>query len=215
MPHIVWDWNGTLLDDLAVVLDAVNASLTSIGWAAITVDQYRTHYTRPVHRFYEALAGRPVTSAEWDQIDYLFHEEYRRALSRLRLASDAAAALQAQLASARSQSLLSMFPHDELAPLVERFGLAHYFERVDGLRHASGGGKEASLRAHLAALGHPAKVVLIGDTPDDLVAARANGVGCVLYDGGGHHRSTLEALGVPVASTLLEAVRHAERMPAK
>ncbi len=206
MPHIIWDWNGTLLDDLDVVVRAVNTSLTEIGWPAITVDDYRTHYRRPVRDFYASLAGRPVTETEWRGIDERFHRAYRSALASVRLAVDARQALDAHVAAGLSQSLLSMFPHDELLPLVRHHGLAPYFVRVEGLRGESGARKAESLARHLRWI-RTGPVVLVGDTPDDLDAARVNGIACVLYDGGGHHRHDLEALGAPVASSLVEARR--------
>jgi phosphoglycolate phosphatase-like HAD superfamily hydrolase len=79
--------------------------------------------------------------------------------------------------------------------------------RVDGLRRSDGGGKAEHLSAHLAALElAPEQVVLVGDALDDLAAARAVGAGCVLYDGGSHHRQALEATGEPVVDSLTEAV---------
>ncbi|MDH3499340.1 MAG: HAD hydrolase-like protein [Acidimicrobiia bacterium] len=209
MPHIVWDWNGTLLDDLAVVLDAVNASLAHVGWDPISLDEYRTHYTRPVRVFYERLAGRPVGEGEWHEIDELFHVAYRAGFANVKLAVDTERALEMQRASGSTQSLLSMFPHDELVPLVEQFGLCDHFARVDGLRGTSGSTKAASLGAHLQVMGGEREVVVVGDTPDDIAAARLNRVSCVVYDGGSHHRAELEALGAPIASSLVEAVEHA------
>ena len=62
-------------------------------------------------------------------------------------------------------------------------------------------------RAHLAALEIEASAaLLVGDTLDDLEAARTVGARCVLYDGGSHHRSALEATGVPVVDTLTAAL---------
>jgi phosphoglycolate phosphatase-like HAD superfamily hydrolase len=54
-------------------------------------------------------------------------------------------------------------------------------------------------------------VVLVGDSLDDLAAARAVGAGCVLYDGGSHHRHALEATGSPVVDTLTAALAAADR----
>ena len=31
MIHVVWDWNGTLVEDLPVVVESVNAALDAIG----------------------------------------------------------------------------------------------------------------------------------------------------------------------------------------
>ena len=207
MAHIIWDWNGTLLHDQLVVLDAVNASLADGGWSPITIEDYRTHYTRPVRAFYGRVVGRPIGDAEWHRIDRVFHEAYHKALSSISLAEDAVEALSIHDASGRSQSLLSMYAHQELVGLVDQFDLSGFFTHVNGRRGASGDTKAASLAAHLGEALPTWNVVVVGDTPDDHEAADANGVPCVLYDGGSHHRADLERCGVPVASSLTEAAQ--------
>ncbi|HLT12064.1 MAG TPA: HAD hydrolase-like protein [Micromonosporaceae bacterium] len=208
MPHLVWDWNGTLLDDLAVVVAATNASLATVGGPAITADEHRRDYRRPIADYYAHLLGRPVSEAEFRALDDVFHLSYRTGLSSCRLAVDA---LDAIAAWTGTQSLLSMYFHDELVTAVTRHGLASYLCRVDGLRARVGGGPKAPhLRAHLDALAvDPADCVLIGDSIDDAEAASAVGARVVLYEGGFTHPERLRATGLPVARTLLEAVAHA------
>jgi phosphoglycolate phosphatase-like HAD superfamily hydrolase len=205
--HLVWDWNGTLFDDQVAVVAAVNDALARLGLPAIDADGYRTHFTRPVERFYEQVAGRAISAQEWTALNAAYHDSYLGRSERAALASDARAALAAAEAAGLSQSLLSMWRHDDLVPLVERLGIGRYFVRVDGLHQSDGGGKAEHLVEHLAALElEPAAVVLVGDSLDDLAAARAVGAGCVLYDGGSHHRHALEATGAPVVDSLTDAL---------
>jgi phosphoglycolate phosphatase-like HAD superfamily hydrolase len=214
--HLVWDWNGTLFDDNVAVVAAVNDALGLLGVAAIDADTYRSHYTRPVQRFYEQLAGRRITSEQWQAVDDTYHASYQAWVERLGLAPDAVAALQAAEEAGVTQSLLSMWRHRELVPLVERLGIGRFLVRVDGLRVPGGGGKAEHLVAHLAAVGvQAAAAALVGDSLDDLAAARAVGAGCVLYDGGSHHRHALEATGVPVVDTLTAAVAAALPAPGR
>ena len=208
--HVVWDWNGTLLDDFHLVVDAVNTGIESLGVGPITVEDYRTHYTRPVRLFYERLIGRPIGDAEWHELDRRFHEAYTERVSTAGLSVDALDALEAVTEVPADQSLLSMFPHDELLPIVDRLGVASYFRRIDGLRGERGAQKAAFLEVHLREMFRhedPASVLLIGDATDDALAAAHVGAAAVLVDNGSHHRSELEAMGVPVASSLLEALR--------
>lgn len=210
MCHVVWDWNGCLFDDNHVVVEAVNAVLHAWQRPGITAADYRRHYTRPVRTFYQRLLGRPIDDSEWSRLDELYHDAYRAGLDRAGLAADADRALAHAAGSGTSQSLLSMWRHDELVELVRRFGLDGRFVRVDGLRGPPGGRKAAALRRHLDALPRdvdPADVVVIGDALDDADAARQVGTGCVLYQGGTHRRSELASAGVPVAGTLVDALR--------
>jgi phosphoglycolate phosphatase-like HAD superfamily hydrolase len=212
--HLVWDWNGTLFDDHVAVVAAVNDALAALGAPPIDTDTYRNHFTRPVQRFYEQVAGRPISPEEWRMLDDAYHDSYHARVERLALASDARAALTAAEAAGLTQSLLSMWRHRELVPLVERLGIGHFFTRVDGLRVPGGAGKAEHLVAHLASLKvDAAAAMLVGDTLDDLQASRAVGASCVLYDGGSHHRQVLEATGVPVVDTLTAAVPAPGRRP--
>lgn len=208
--HIVWDWNGTLFDDLEVVVLSVNQALASFQARPIDLDGYRSHYTRPVKVFYDRLLGRDMSDEEWRGIDRVFHDAYRRAIQRARLTRDAARALELVASGGHTQSLLSMFPHADLLPLVEKLGIKSYFDRIDGLAEGSPGDRKAAyLERHLRGLiasENPATVAVIGDTPDDAIAATEVGALPILYAGGSHHRYDLEALGVPVVGTLVDAV---------
>lgn len=201
--HVVWDWNGTLLDDLAVVIESVNAGVGPYVSAPITLEHYRNHYTRPVKQFYDAVLGRTLTEQEWIELDARFHRAYDERLHRAELARDAEVALASLATSDHSQSLLSMYPHDALIPIVEKHRIDHYFDQIDGLRGPAGDAKSSYLSAHLdemEVLGE--SVLMVGDTPDDAVAAASVGATCVLVANGSHHRHALEATGAHVVDSI-------------
>ena len=214
MRHIVWDWNGTLLDDLAVVVAAVNDTLATVGRRPITIEEYGAHFTRPVLLFYERLLGRAVEESEWQGFDVSFHDSYRRRVDAAALAADAMEALDTVRQTGLSQSLLSMYWHDELVPQVDRFDLGKFLVRIDGLRGTPGDRKQAYLEEHIRAVEHdlssrlePAEVLVIGDALDDADAALALGLNCVLYNSGSHPADQLASAGVPVVDSLVEALR--------
>ncbi|MDJ0496475.1 MAG: HAD hydrolase-like protein [Acidimicrobiia bacterium] len=204
MRHVIWDWNGTLADDLPTVVECVSASLDAIGEGPIVADDYRSHYTRPVRLFYDRLLGRSVTDSEWDAIEETFHVRYKEAAKRVPLAADAVAAIEAVAGAGNTQSILSMWWDNDLKAEVSRHGLGPYMVRVDGNTKDASETKERLLSIHLRAVASNG-AVMIGDAMDDAQAAAALGIPCVLYDGGSHHRFELESLGVPVASSLVEA----------
>ena len=213
MRHVVWDWNGTLFDDLEIVVASVNVSLRSVGAPPIDADRYRAVYERPLHRFYESLLGRPVLPEEMAAIDRDFHDAYHALLDQARLTVDARSAVDLVASRGRTQSVLSMWWHDRLVPAVRYFALDDYMLAVDGHRGPAGASKQNHLARHVEQLVRlfPGRVesrgmTVIGDVTDDADAARAVGVGCVLYDGGSQPRAALEATGAPVTSSLIEAV---------
>jgi phosphoglycolate phosphatase-like HAD superfamily hydrolase len=203
--HVVWDWNGTLLDDLPLVVAATNASIAEYGVTPITAEEHRRDFIRPIADYYAMLLGRAVDEAEFARLDKTFHTAYADGLASCALASDAMTAL---ASGTGTQSLLSMWFHAELVPAVSRYGLTGYFTRVDGLRASIGGGsKTPCLITHLAELGLTGPdCVLIGDSVDDSDAAAAVGARCVLYAGGFTGTERLRATGRPIARSLSEAV---------
>jgi phosphoglycolate phosphatase-like HAD superfamily hydrolase len=153
-----------------------------------------------------------VSVDEWHELDRRFHEGYRELMREARPTHDAVLALDAVRVAGVPQSLLSMFPHPDLIPLVSHLGLSDYFDRIDGLRGVPGDTKADYLESHLRELivgSDPVDVLVIGDTPDDAIAAAHVGARCVLYHNGAHHRDELEMAGVPVVDSLLEAVARA------
>lgn len=213
MIHVVWDWNGTLVEDLPVVVESVNAALGAIGEAPITEDDYRACFTRPVGQFYERLLERSVSAPEWDTLDRVFHDQYRAALDRVPLTADAVEAIDAVRTRGWSQSILSMWWEDELVDVVARHGLIDSMALVQGNVDDPGGEKASHLLRHVSTLDvDVGSVVMIGDSTDDAVAAGVVGTACVLYDGGSHHLDDLEDLGLPVSGSLVGAVRIASQL---
>lgn len=206
--HLVWDWNGTLLDDLHLVVSSSNVAFTAAGGRGIGSDEHRRAFRRPVADFYAEMLGRAIDGEEFGRLDRIFHDAYRLGLTDVTLAADAVAAIKAWPGS---QSLLSMWFHHELVPAVEGHGLTGMFTRIDGLRAELGGGfKAAHLAAHLAELGVAgASTVMIGDSLDDADAAESVGGRAVLYTGGFTDPARLRESGRPVADTLVEAVEMA------
>jgi len=214
--HIVWDWNGTLFHDNAAIIGATNAAFAELGLEPLTLEQYRALYCVPVPKFYERLIGRLPTDAEWEVMDETFHRYYAQHRTACELTEGVPTLLAEWASAGRSQSILSMYVHDELVPLVREFGIEPHFLRVDGRTGPSGGSKAEHMVRHVSALGgvEPGRVVVIGDAADDAVAALHVGAQAVLYTGGSHSRASLEGVGVPVVDSLEEAVEEAQRLAA-
>ncbi|WP_286253286.1 HAD family hydrolase [Streptomyces graminofaciens] len=214
--HIVWDWNGTLFHDNEAIIGATNAAFAQLGIEPLTMERYRELYCVPVPKFYERLIGRLPTDEEWEVMDEIFHRYYAEHRVACGLTDGVPELLAGWRSAGRSQSILSMYVHDELVPLVRGFGIEPHFIRVDGRTGPSGGSKTEHMVRHLRRLGgvEAERTVVIGDAADDAVAARHVGARAVLYTGGSHSRASLEGVGVPVVDTLEEAVAEAERLAA-
>ncbi|MCH7232763.1 haloacid dehalogenase-like hydrolase [Glycomyces sp. L485] len=201
--HLVWDWNGTLLADFAAVAEATRSLMREVGGPELTDDEQRRRFRRPIVDYYAELLEREIDEAEFASLDRRFHDHYDRHMAACGLDTEALAALAAWRGT---QSLLSMWFHSRLVPLVDSMGLTEHFTHIDGLRGELVS-KRPHLEAHLAAKGlDGSECVLIGDTVDDGRAAAGVGARAVLYAGGFADRPQLEGLGFPVVDSLTEAV---------
>ena len=90
--HLVWDWNGTLLDDLSLVVSSTNEAFTAVGGRLVDADEHRSRFRRPVAEFYAEILGRAVDEEEFGRLDRIFHDAYRLGLTDMTLAADASAA---------------------------------------------------------------------------------------------------------------------------
>lgn len=208
--HIVWDWNGTLLDDFEITAQYGIDFFAKIGLSGVTFDDVRQHHTRPFADYLKALLGRDVTESELSDFYGSFGEVYETAMYDLPLAPDALHALEVINGAGKSQSILSMAPHEELVSLVRHNGIYERFARVDGARDLKKHFKIDALKAHFDELGvEPASVCVIGDSIDDFDAAKGLGASAVLVSTGMYAHDRLVVTGAPVATSLTGAVAEA------
>ncbi|HEV2635478.1 MAG TPA: HAD hydrolase-like protein [Actinocrinis sp.] len=213
--HIVWDWNGTLFDDQELVVLATNASVRALGVdRMVTNEEYQRGYRRPMQDFYADMVGFVPTEEQWLMVNKAFATAYDDGRHTAGLNAEALAAMDSW--APRSQSLLSMYGHAELVELtgIGGFGLHTRLVRIDGRPPEHDfGPKYKYLARHFAQLQTedpdllPGEIALIGDCVDDAHAALQLGAAAVLYSGGSSSRENLSQAGVPVAESLLEAVR--------
>lgn len=205
MKHILWDWNGTLLDDTQAALDTLNIMLARRGRSAIGMKFYRDHFSFPVRPFYDTI-GMSVPDDEWDALAQEYHDTYHSLPYGLN--RDAFAALELVRAEGAGQSVISALHQRFLDEETAGLGVARYMDYVYGTDNLDGGSKLARARELLSRLVRSGSdaIVLIGDSIHDFEVARDLGVACVLYSGGSHSRARLEPFA-PVGDTLEECVR--------
>ena len=206
--HIVWDWNGTLLDDNHANLAAVNAVCAGFGRESVELEYWRSIFRRPLISCYEELLGRSFAEGEWARAEELYDSNYVKHLPTCDLAQGVPDVLHDWNGKGGTQSLLSMASHDHLVPLIGERGLTPHFTRVDGRRFETEQDSKAEHLIHH--LRHqeldPARVVLIGDIDDDARAAHAAGAQSILVASGLMSRARLEATGAVVVDSPTEAV---------
>lgn len=208
LPYILWDWNGTLLDDTDAAIGALNAVLTRRGLPAIGRAWYRDHFAFPVRPVY-AACGVDLAQEDWDALAREYHDAYAALPKRLN--AESVAALTRVRDAGGGQSIVSALRQDLLDAAVAASGIRHFFDFVVGVDNLDGASKLSRARGLLARVPTSARAhgtVLIGDALHDKEVADALGIGCVLCAQGGHSAARLRAVA-PTAETLLEALARA------
>ncbi len=204
--HLIWDFNGTVLDDVRHGIDCVNPMLAARGLPIIPdVATYRELFGFPIDDYYRRL-GFDFEKEDYDTVlapewvaRYLAGEASCPANDGVRETVAAAAE------RGVGQIMLSASNLAQLQGQLARLGLSNAFSEVLGLDNI-----HARSKTHLAVAwkeAHPDAVPLfLGDTEHDAAVAAAIGADCVLFTGGHQSRRKLEACGVPVVDRLVDVL---------
>jgi phosphoglycolate phosphatase len=199
--HIIWDWNGTLLDDAWLCVEVLNRILTAHGMKNTTLSEYQEHFDFPVINYYMKL-GFDFCVIGFDEIAGQYIKDYESQLGRCRLRKGAAGIIEKFRDRGFCQSVLSASHLSSLNSAIEMFGLKGEFENVAGLDDYYAHSKVNIGKKLLKALDtSPGNILLIGDTMHDYEVARQLGANCVLLPAGHQSKQRLVSCGAKVRNT--------------
>lgn len=183
--YVVWDWNGTLLDDRDLCIESVNAMLARRGLKTIaTTDEYRAIFRFPVQDYYRSL-GFEFADEDFPELAREYIALYQGASETCGLVRNGKRALETARELGFSQILLSASEQRNLERQVGMREIGGYFERIMGTGDVLARTKADVARRWVEEAGiDPARLVFVGDTDHDLEIARSLGASCVLYSDG-------------------------------
>ena len=191
--HVIWDWNGTLLDDLDLCVDVMNGLLGRRGLPLLDRARYLRLFDFPVCDYYERL-GFDFARDRFEKLSVEFISAYDTRRWDCQLQRNATTILESLQAAGVTQSVLSAYRQETLQEIVGHFGLTPYFKRILGLDNIYAHSKAELGRKWVTELGLPGnEILLIGDTLHDLDVAQAIGVDCVLVACGHHPEARLRS----------------------
>ena len=204
---LIWDWNGTLLDDTAYCYSIANEMRRERGMPLLDgVDAYRTVFRFPIIEYYRAM-GYTFEKESYEDISVEFVQRYADNVAACPLQPQVRETLGAVKARGLSQILLSATGQDRLDEQIDLFGLRGYFDAVLGQVDNLAYGKTGRARAFMEGSGlAPAEVLFVGDTDHDYEVASALGCRAALLNAGHQLPQTLFSCGVPVISSLPEVL---------
>jgi phosphoglycolate phosphatase len=205
--HIIWDWNGTLLDDTWLCVEVLNGLLRKRGRKPISGEAYRQNFGFPVIEFYHYL-GFDTDVDSFEKVSHEFMGDYEaRWLVECALHPQARDVLATMASAGMTHSVLSAAKQEALETGIRHFGIHEHFTGLCGTDNIYAHGKIDRGREWIDQLDwDPAEIVLIGDTLHDFEVAEAMGTDCILLAHGHHTPERLAATGKPVAHSLRQLV---------
>lgn len=182
--HIVWDFNGTLIDDVMLGVGATNILLARRGIPEIDLATYYREFGFPVKDYYVRI-GFDFSRERYEDVADEWILEYRRLENTVSLRAGVTELLAAFRDRGLSQTVLSASEQGMLEEQLIALGIRPYFDRVLGRSDVHASDKTALAREFATShtLGH---TLMIGDTDHDAACAAAAGFDCVLIEGGHH-----------------------------
>lgn len=198
LQHVIWDWNGTLLDDAELCVEVMNGVLARRRLPPLTAERYADRFRFPVRDYYADL-GFDFAQESFERVGTEFIEGYAAREAGCGLRAEARKTLEALASRRLTQSVLSASQQARLEAQARRLEVHVHFEALVGLDDHYAHGKIDVGQRWLEKSGvDPARTVLVGDTDHDVDVARALGVRCVLVPSGHQSAERLARCGVDV-----------------
>lgn len=182
---VIWDWNGTLLNDVNAMLLAEERQFVRYGIKPLDPEERRKVFGHPISAYYEYL-GFDLKKHSFEELSQEFFTEYMAIMKTEIELFDGVEELLSDLKNkGLKQYILSAAPEDHLHVVVDKFGLMDVFDGVYGIGDMSGDTKIP--RAHELVKDFEidtSSSVMVGDTDHDHLVAEAIGArSLIIADG--------------------------------
>lgn len=201
---IIWDWNGTLLNDVGIAVDSINQLLHDRNLELLTIERYLDVFTFPVQDYYE-LIGFDLKSEPFEIPAFQFISIYNKAVEDCGLHDQVVPLLNRLHGQGYRQFILSAMEQQVLEKTVADNDIHHFFEDLCGLSDNFAVSKVANGKSLINRRGlDPERTLMVGDTIHDYEVAQAIGCKCVLIAKGHQSKERLLTTGAHVLDGLDE-----------
>jgi len=192
---IIWDWNGTLLNDIDASIKSINKILSEKEMELLTRESYRKVFGFPVKDYYVKM-GFDFTKDDWETVAYDYINNFISEMPYTRLFDDVVPTLDLCVDRGINHYILSAMEYNQLLKDVDRQGVNKYFDAIYGINNIYAGskvdlGKKLLIENNIDLN----STIMIGDTIHDYEVAQSMGIDCVLCSKGHQERSRLEDTG--------------------
>lgn len=206
--YIIWDWNGTILDDLQINFEVENALLSRRGRTLIKdLEEYQEKFQFPIIKFYESL-DFDLENERFEDIAREYVLEFDERFYELEIFPDAESVIREFKYKGIEQIILSQTEQRWLEKQVRVHDIDYLFTELLGAKDIYVKGKVAIALEWITRNDiDPAQVLMVGDTLHDFEVAENIGCDCILIARGHQSKERLLETGVPVLDSIEELRR--------
>lgn len=202
---IIWDWNGTLFDDVGAALASVNDMLERRGKPPIDLVRYRECIGVPIRKFYEQVFN--LENEDYNSMIKEYNDGYARHAAACTLSDGAREVLSYFSQKGARQVIVSSSHNDIVKAGVEKLEIAEYFDEILGARDYLAASKTQRAVDYLRRSGaERGTVLVVGDLEHDAETAAEIGADCVLLSTGHEKHERLAASNATVINSLRQLI---------
>ena len=203
---IIWDWNGTLLNDLLLCVETINSLLEKRKLPILTDATYKEVFAFPVRDYYEK-AGFDFSKEDFEIPAKEFTDQYNSKVNECGLHANVIEVLEQLRIDGKKQYILSAMKQDMLTTTLKQNNIYYFFEDIVGLdNHYAASkierGKQLIRRNKI----EKETALMIGDTEHDFEVAEELGIACILIADGHQSKKRLENTRAKVLNSLQELI---------
>ncbi len=207
MRYIIWDWNGTLLDDTEICVACINKLLQDRSLPLLNEQYYKEVFTFPVKKYYEAI-GFDFSKEDFSVPAHEYIRLYKENVDKCKLHRNAKEVLQWYAEMGCRQFVLSAMHQDMLEKTLKQNEILHFFDDIAGLtdHYAVSKVERGNKLIEFQNIDRN-KAIIVGDTDHDFEVARSLGVRCILIANGHQSEQRLrktDAIVIPELRALME-----------
>lgn len=201
-PVIIWDWNGTLLNDLGLCVSSINVLLEQRKLPVLNSQKYKEVFSFPVQDYYETI-GFDFDREDFEVPAMEFIDLYENGVENCTLQNGTLEILNFLKEKGIRQFVLSAMHQEMLEKTLKHNGIFHFFEGVAGLGDHFAVSKVERGRQLVSRFNIERKNAwIIGDTVHDYEVAQELGIRCILVADGHQSEERLKSTGTNVIPEL-------------
>lgn len=205
MKYLIFDFNGTILNDTGLGLECINRCIDDfLDRDHLSLEEYRNIFTFPVKHYYEVV-GFDFDVLSWEKVGRKWMDYYEAGFDKCQLYDGIKEILIKNHLLGNKNIVLSASKLDMLKGQLDKLGIIDMFDEVLGIDNIYATSK-LPIGLEFIKDKNPKDCLMIGDTLHDGEVARAMGVECVLVARGHQSKDVLCQSGLRVYDDIREVL---------